>query len=103
VIERAAVENRVEELARLMNTHGGGLELESLTEDGTVRVRFTGMCTGCTFRPVTMVGTVRRALVAVPGVRRVEAAGSRISEEAEERLATALALTPNPWNRGRTD
>jgi Fe-S cluster biogenesis protein NfuA len=102
MIERAAVERRVEELARLMNTHGGGLELESLSDDGAVRVRFTGMCTGCTFRPVTMVGTVRRALAAVPGVKRVEAAGTRISAEAEERLAAALALSPSPWNQARS-
>jgi Fe-S cluster biogenesis protein NfuA len=99
MIDRAAVEGRVAELARLMNTHGGGLELESLAEDGTVLVRFTGMCTGCTFRPVTMVGSVRRALSELPGVTRVEAAGTRISEEAEERMAAALALVPNPWTR----
>jgi Fe-S cluster biogenesis protein NfuA len=99
MMDAAAVAARVEELSRLMRTHAGGLDLESVAPDGTVRVRFTGMCTGCTFRPLTMVGTVRPALTAVAGVTRVEAAGARISEEAEERLAQALAATPNPWRQ----
>ena len=97
MIDRAAVQERVDELSWLMGTHGGGLELESVAEDGTVRVRFTGMCNGCTFRPLTMAGTIRRALDSVPGVHRVEATGTRISEEAEQRLAELLAGVPNPW------
>jgi Fe-S cluster biogenesis protein NfuA len=102
MIERASVQARVDEVSRLLNTHGGGLELESVDADGTVHVRFTGMCTGCAFRPVTMVGTVRPALDEVAGVAGVEAAGSRISAEAETRLAAALADAPNPWNRVRS-
>jgi Fe-S cluster biogenesis protein NfuA len=99
VIDAGAVETRVRELSWLMGTHGGGLELDSVSDDGTVRVRFTGMCTGCTFRPLTMVGTIRRGLEDVPGVVRVEAAGARVSEEAEQRLAELLSNGPNPWQR----
>jgi Fe-S cluster biogenesis protein NfuA len=97
--DRDAVAARVEELSALMRTHAGGLDLESVSAAGTVRVRFTGMCTGCTFRPLTMVGTIRPALEAVEGVTRVEAAGARISAEAEERLAQLLAAAPNPWRQ----
>jgi Fe-S cluster biogenesis protein NfuA len=95
----ASVEERVQELSALMRTHAGGLELESVSDDGAVRVRFTGMCCGCAFRPLTMAGTIRPALAAVAGVTRVEAAGTRISAEAEERIATALAGVANPWSR----
>ena len=86
-MDRAAVERRVEEVSRLMWSHAGGIELDRLDEDGRVRVRFTGMCTGCPFRPVTMATTIRPALAEVDGVREVEATGVRVSEHAARRLA----------------
>jgi hypothetical protein len=49
------------------------------------------MCTGCHLRPLTTATTVRPALLALPGVEAVEIEGSRISAEAEARLAAALA------------
>jgi Fe-S cluster biogenesis protein NfuA len=99
LVDSTLVDSHVDELSRLMRAHGGGLELEAVAPDGTVRVRFTGMCTGCAFRPLTMAATVRRTLGAVAGVTRVEAVGSRISEQAEERLAALLSSAPNPWAR----
>lgn len=80
------IEARVAELSARIAAHAGGLELDHVAADGTVTVRFTGMCTGCPYRPLTMAGTVRPALLAIDGVTRVEAVGSRISEEAERRL-----------------
>jgi Fe-S cluster biogenesis protein NfuA len=100
-VDESALDERMRELAALMRTHAGGLELESVADDGGVRVRFTGMCCGCTFRPLTLAGTIRPALREVPGVTRVEVAGTRISEEAEQRLADALASVPNPWTAAR--
>jgi hypothetical protein len=49
------------------------------------------MCTGCHLRPLTTATTVRPALLALPDVEAVEIEGSRISAEAEARLAAALA------------
>ena len=74
-------------LSRLTAAHAGGVELVEVSDDGEVRVRWTGACTGCPFRPMTMAGTPRPVLLGVDGVRGVEAQGSRISEEAEARLA----------------
>jgi Fe-S cluster biogenesis protein NfuA len=86
-MDPAAVERRVEEVSRLLWSHAGGIELDGLEADGQVRVRFTGMCTGCPFRPVTLATTIRPALAEVDAVREVEAAGVRVSEHAARRLA----------------
>lgn len=86
-MDRTAVEERVHEVSTFINMHAGGLELVSASDDGAVEVEFTGMCTGCPYRPVTMEATVRPALMAVPGVTSVAARGSRISAQAEKRVA----------------
>jgi Fe-S cluster biogenesis protein NfuA len=96
------VRERLDHLSRLMSTHAGGLELVRLDPDGSVTVSFTGMCTGCPFRPLTMAGTIRPGLLAIDGVTSVRAAGARISDEAEERLAAAMAAGPRQalwWQR----
>ena len=48
------------------------------------------MCAGCENRPVTTIGSVRPGLMAIEGVSRVEIVGTRISEEAEQRIAADL-------------
>jgi hypothetical protein len=48
------------------------------------------MCTGCHLRPLTTASTIRPALLALDGVEAVEIEGSRISAEAEARLAAAF-------------
>jgi Fe-S cluster biogenesis protein NfuA len=85
----SAVEQRVAELATVLSAHAGGIELVDAS-DGVVRLRFTGMCTGCPLRPLTTASTVRPALLALDGVDSVEIEGSRISAEAEARLAAAF-------------
>jgi len=89
-IDRAALERRIEEVCRLMSAHAGAIELIDVSAGGTVRVRFTGMCVGCTLRPLTMRATVLPALSAIAGVTAVHADGTRISEEAAARLAGYL-------------
>jgi Fe-S cluster biogenesis protein NfuA len=88
---RAAVERRLAEIAPALRAHAGGVELTDVSDDGVVALRFTGMCTGCPFRPLTTAATLRPALLSVPGVRALSVPGARISEEAEERLARYLA------------
>jgi Fe-S cluster biogenesis protein NfuA len=94
---KAAVEARIVELNRLINAHAGRIELVELSPEGAVTVRYEGMCAGCELRPLTTVGTVRPGLLAIDGVTRVEVQGSRISEEAEKRIAESL----EPYAPGR--
>ena len=61
-----------------------------------MRLRFTGMCTGCHLRPLTTASTIRPALLELEGVEAVEIEGSRISAEAEARLAAALVGLSTP-------
>jgi Fe-S cluster biogenesis protein NfuA len=89
--ERQAVEQTVDALSRMIRAHAGGLQLVDLSADGVVTVKYTGMCTGCQYRPVTTAGSVRPALLAVAGVTEVVVLGTRISAEAEARLADSLA------------
>ena len=84
-----AVEERLESLRPVLSAHAGGVELISFI-DGVVRIRYTGMCTGCHLRPLTTAGTVRPALLALDSVTAVEVEGSRISAQAEARIARAF-------------
>jgi len=86
----AALDHRLDELRVVLGAHAGGIELVELV-GGVARVRYTGMCTGCPLRPVTTASTVRPALLGVEGVDELEVEGSRISAEAEARLAAAFA------------
>ena len=89
--ERKAVDQTVDALSKMIRAHAGGLELIDLSADGVVTVKYTGMCAGCQYRPVTTAGSVRPALLAVTGVTDVVVLGTRISAEAEARLAQELA------------
>jgi Fe-S cluster biogenesis protein NfuA len=84
-----SVLRRVGELGAVLGAHAGGLELVELA-GGVARIRYTGMCTGCPLRPLTTVSTVRPALLELDDVESVEVEGSRISAEAEARLAAAF-------------
>ena len=86
MIDADALEDAVFWLNGRLRSHGGAIALVSAGDD-RVEVRFEGMCCGCPYKALTFNGTVRPALEAVPGVSRIEAAGTRISEEAAERLA----------------
>lgn len=90
---RHRVEQRIAQLGPVLDAHAGGVELLDVSRDGEVTLRFTGMCTGCRFRPLTVAGTLRPALLAVPGVTQVAAEGARISAEAEERLAHYFSVS----------
>jgi Fe-S cluster biogenesis protein NfuA len=85
----------------VLGAHAGGIELVELN-GGVARVRYTGMCTGCPLRPVTTASTVRPALLALDGVDELEVEGSRISAEAEARIAAAFArCSPGVSRRAR--
>lgn len=90
-MDQDALGERVRQVSTYLRMHAGGIELSGISGDGEVHVQFTGMCTGCPYRPVTMAATVRPALLQIEGVTSVHAQGSRISEEAERRLAADMA------------
>jgi Fe-S cluster biogenesis protein NfuA len=85
-----AIEARLEALRPALDAHAGGVELLEV-RDGVVRLRFTGMCAGCHLRPLTTASTIRPSLLELDEVSEVEIEGSRISAEAEARLAAAFA------------
>ena len=87
----AAVRECLERLRAVLDAHAGGIELVEVN-GSTVRLRFTGMCTGCHLRPLTTASTIRPALLELAGVEAVEIEGSRISAEAEARLTAVFGL-----------
>jgi len=99
-VSRSEVDEAVAELNLALRSHGGAIEQTGFTEDGRLGLRMLGLCTGCTFRPVTTAAMIRPFIKERLGID-VDVAGARISAEAEERLARALegsygAATPTP-------
>lgn len=96
--DREAVQRRVVSLSRMMYVHRGGVELQAVHDDGTVEVRYRGMCAGCSYRPVCSETAVRPAILDLDGVRVVEIQGSRINEENRRALVESLTsrLEPPP-------
>ncbi len=85
--DRHRIDDAVEWANTRLRSHGGFVEVERVDAAGDVELRFGGMCCGCPYKALTLHGTIRPALLAVDGVRSVDAAGARISVEAAERLA----------------
>ncbi len=79
--------------SRALRAHGGGLELVGVT-GAEVTVRFTGMCTGCAFKAMTMAATVEPGVGAVAGVGSVRAAGGQVDDVAMARARAFLAIQP---------
>ncbi|GAA3191131.1 NifU family protein [Dactylosporangium siamense] len=84
-----ALAGAVAAVNRRLAAHAGAVEVTAAGEDG-VTVRFTGMCTGCAFRPTTFGALVAPLLSAVPGVREMRAEGVRVSPHAARRMAALL-------------
>ena len=84
------LDNALGRVDQMLRAHGGGVELVR-HEGNCAVVRFTGMCRGCLFRPITMEATVRTVLSQVPGIDTVTAEGVRISAEATQRLRSQLS------------
>jgi Fe-S cluster biogenesis protein NfuA len=95
-VDREAVERRVRSVDRMMFVHRGGVELADVDDQGIVEVRYTGMCTGCTYRPVCSEVTVRPALLDLDGVVSVRIQGGRIDEGKQARFAAELEAWRRP-------
>ncbi|WP_184863932.1 NifU family protein [Acidovorax soli] len=92
-IDPQALQARIASVNVLVRSHAGEIELVGVAGDGRVTVRYTGMCAGCDYRPVTTAGTVEPALLDVAGVTSVAVAGPRISEAACARIGATLDQT----------
>lgn len=77
------------DLRPLLHFHGGDVRMADITEDGKVRLEYTGACHGCQLQVVTHFVTVRQRLMQVEGITDVIANGVHISEEAQNRIALA--------------
>jgi Fe-S cluster biogenesis protein NfuA len=84
----------VEATNRALAAHAGGIEVVGLRDSATGReavVRFTGMCTGCAFKPMTLAATVEPMLTGVDGITAVHALGGRADPEAMARARRFVA------------
>ena len=90
------LEIRVAKVDSLLRAHAGGIELRDVDSHGRVRLRYTGMCTGCPFKPLTTQATVRPLMMELDEVTAVDVEGGRISDEAQERLIAAFGFDSCP-------
>jgi len=69
------VEKALIKVRSFLQADGGDVELVEVTEEGVVRVKFTGACSGCPMASMTLKTSIERILKEeVPEVKRVEAA-----------------------------
>ncbi len=70
---REEVDKALEEIRPMLMADGGNVELVDVSEDGVVKVKLTGACSGCPSSQVTLKMGIEEALKEkVPGVRSVE-------------------------------
>lgn len=68
------VKELLEKIKPSLQSHGGGVELVEVTDDGVVKVRLTGACGGCPMSQMTLSMGIEKTLKEeIPGVKRVEA------------------------------
>jgi Fe-S cluster biogenesis protein NfuA len=69
-----AVKSAMEDVQSYARSHGGAIELISVTESGEVKIRFSGACRGCPMSGLTLkLGIEEQLKIRVPGVRKVVA------------------------------
>jgi len=67
------VDKALDEIRPMLMADGGNVELVDISEDGVVKVKLTGACSGCPSSQVTLKMGIEEALKEkVPGVRSVE-------------------------------
>jgi Fe-S cluster biogenesis protein NfuA len=71
---RQQVEEALNDIRPQLQADGGDIELVEVTEDGIVKVRLVGACSGCPGAQMTLQLGVERAVKArVPEIKAVEA------------------------------
>ncbi len=79
--DRQEIEARTQVVSHLLQAHGGGVELVPTTRPDVVRLRFTGLCSACSLRPLTLARIIEPVMSDIDGVNEVEVDGCRISTE----------------------
>ena len=69
------VEKALLKIRSFLQADGGDVELVEVTEEGVVKVKLTGACSGCPMASMTLKTGIEKILKEeVPEVKRVEAA-----------------------------
>lgn len=64
----------IEAVRPYLQADDGDVEYVDLSEDGIVKVKFTGACSVCPLSQMTLRAGIERSLLRqIPGIRRVEA------------------------------
>ena len=71
-MDQEKIRNVIEKIRPQLQMDGGDIELVSIEEDGTVKVRLMGHCAGCMHAQQTLTYGVERALKQfVPEIKQV--------------------------------
>ncbi|MBF0459030.1 MAG: NifU family protein [Nitrospirae bacterium] len=74
MLDRAQVENSLNQIRPALQRDGGNVELVDVTSDGIVKVRLMGACGSCPMSMMTLKGGIEAKLKSdLPEVKAVEA------------------------------
>jgi Fe-S cluster biogenesis protein NfuA len=74
MLDRAQVENSLNQIRPALQRDGGNVELVDITADGIVKVRLMGACGSCPMSMMTLKGGIEAKLKSdLPEVKAVEA------------------------------
>lgn len=89
---RSLVESTLDrEVRPYLAGHHGGIEVDEIDDDGLLRLRMLGFCSHCPAAGMTLYGRIESAMLAVPGVERVEADNVRLPPQTAERVRRFFA------------
>jgi Fe-S cluster biogenesis protein NfuA len=89
-------------VAPALRGHLGGIDATAVDEQGRVHVRFTGACTTCAYRKMTLVGAVYPRLAAIDGVEGIACEGVPVTPRELDRMLEAYGMRPAPARPDRT-
>ena len=71
------IEKALDKIRPALQRDGGDIELVDVEENGVVKVRLTGACSGCPMSQMTLKEGIEKTIrEAVPGIKGVESVGS---------------------------
>ena len=94
----AAADLRLDEVRAVLDreirprlaAHLGSAEIDRIDDDGIVHLLFTGACTSCAYRKVTLLGAVYPRLREIDGIEGVASPGVPVSLSEQQRVAATL-------------
>ncbi|MEN8262209.1 MAG: NifU family protein [Nitrospirota bacterium] len=70
---REKVEEVLQKVRPMLQRDGGDVELVDVQDDGVVKVRLTGACSGCPMSTMTLKNAIEETIKKeVPGIKSVE-------------------------------